>query len=73
LYAFSLPDLIPVFGLPLAPGDAPVGVDLRALLDEIYEQSGYDLVIDYGQPPQPALSEAEAVWADGWLRNLGMR
>jgi hypothetical protein len=73
LYAFDLMDKIPVFGLPLGVGDGWVAVDLRTLLDEIYEQSGYDLVIDYGQPPVPPLSASEMDWAEGWLRELGLR
>jgi hypothetical protein len=73
LYAFNVMDQIPVFGLPLGVGDGSVAVDLRALLDGIYEQSGYDLVIDYGEPPVPPLSAGEMDWAEGWLRSLGLR
>ncbi len=72
LYAFGLADPIPVFGVPLAEGDPSARVDLRLLLDGIYEQSGYDLVIDYRQSPQPPLSEVEGVWAEAWLREKGV-
>ncbi|MEM9908829.1 MAG: DUF4058 family protein [Cyanobacteria bacterium P01_D01_bin.44] len=46
---------------------------LKSLLDDIYEQSGYDLVIDYKKPPMPGLSDADAAWAEDWLRQQGLR
>lgn len=68
LYAFDLPDPIPTFGLPLAQ-DGGVVVDLKRLLDEIYEQSGYDLVLDYTRSPDPPLDEASAAWLTQWLQS----
>jgi hypothetical protein len=62
LYAFNLPDPIPVFALPLRAEDHLPTVDLRRLLNGIYERSGYGLVIDYTQPAVPALSGADAAW-----------
>jgi hypothetical protein len=47
LYAFNLPDPIPCFPLPLRSEDVCPVVNLRALLDRIYDRSGYGLVIDY--------------------------
>ncbi len=62
LYAFNLADPIPCFPLPLRSEDVCPVVDLRVLLDGIYDRSGYGLVIDYNQPPIPALSEYDAAW-----------
>jgi Protein of unknown function (DUF4058) len=69
LYAFNLPDPIPCFPLPLRSEDVCPVVDLRALLDGIYERSGYGLVIDYNQPPIPALSEYDAAWMQKEIAN----
>jgi len=73
LYAFNLPDVIPSFPLPLQSSDVEPVVDLQRLLNEIYDLSGYELVIDYSQKPEPPLSEANAAWASSWLREKGLR
>ena len=73
LYAFNLQDVIPSFLLPLRSGDTEPVVDLQRLLNEVYDISGYDLVIDYSKEPVPPLSEADAAWADALLREKGLR
>ncbi|WNZ23997.1 DUF4058 family protein [Leptolyngbya sp. NK1-12] len=70
LYAFNLQQPIPVFPLPLHPGDTEPQVDLKLLLDGVYNRAGFDLRIDYSQPPQPPLSEAEQAWANTLLAPL---
>jgi hypothetical protein len=69
LYTFQLPDAIPTFPLPLRQEDTLPVINLRSLLDGIYDRSGYGFVIDYTQPPVPPLTEADATWAKDWLRH----
>ena len=38
-------------------------MDLNALLAGVHERAGYDRVIDYAQPPEPPLNDADAEWA----------
>lgn len=73
LYAFSVVDTIPAFPLPLVPGDLEPIVNLQALVQTIYDQSGYDLVIDYDKDPIPPLDGEAGVWLDSWLRQQGLR
>jgi len=73
LYAFNLPSLIPSFSLPLRSGDTEPVLDLQALLHEMYDIYGYDLVVDYSQEAVPQLSKTETVWADELLREKGLR
>lgn len=73
LYLFNLPDMIPQFPLPLRPDDAEPIVDLQALLNGVYDRAAYDFRIDYTAEPVPALAEADAVWADAWLRERELR
>jgi hypothetical protein len=73
LYAFNLQNTIPSFSLPLRSEDTEPIIDLQGLLNEIYDIYGYDLVIDYSQPPVPALEEENAAWNDSWLRQQGLR
>jgi Protein of unknown function (DUF4058) len=69
LYAFNLPDAIPNFPLPLRSEDICPVVDLRLLLDGIYDRSGYGFVIDYHQPPIPALSKRDTAWMQEAIHN----
>ncbi|MCC3457036.1 DUF4058 family protein [Microcoleus sp. PH2017_08_TRC_O_A] len=73
LYLFNLPDTIPCFPLPLRAGDVEPIVDLQALLNIVYDRAAYDFRIDYTAEPVPPLAEPDAVWADGWLREMGVR
>ncbi|MGF1516041.1 MAG: DUF4058 family protein [Elainellaceae cyanobacterium] len=67
LYAFNLPEPIPAFPLPLREGDLEPVVAIQTLLGEIYDQSGYDLVINYDNAPVPPLSDKDAAWLAGWM------
>lgn len=56
LYPFNLGDRIPAFLLPLRSEDSEPILDLQSLVDELYEQLGYDYFIDYDRnPPSPWL------------------
>ncbi|MEH2435997.1 MAG: DUF4058 family protein [Nostoc sp.] len=67
LYAFNLPDVIPLFPIPLCFGDMEPVIDLQTLLNKVYEIYGYDLVVDYSKKVVPALSEADAACVDSLL------
>jgi hypothetical protein len=68
LYAFGLRQAIPVFPLPLLPGDAEPPVDLGAILHALYDRARFDLRLDYTRPPVPPLSQEDAPWAGEILR-----
>ncbi|MFM6037648.1 MAG: DUF4058 family protein [Sphaerospermopsis kisseleviana] len=73
LYAFNIQNIIPAFSLPLCAGDSEPVIDLKALLNQVYEIYDYDLVIDYSQEPVPALAKADAAWIDELLRDKRLR
>ena len=73
MYAFNVQNQIPLFPVPLLPGDAEPVVNLKDLLDLIYDRARYDLRVDYSAEPVPRLSDTDAVWADGLLKQLGLR
>jgi hypothetical protein len=63
LYAFNLPQPIPVIPIPLLLNDEELPLDLQTLLNTIYDQGRYHLAIDYGSPPPlPALTPEEQEW-----------
>lgn len=73
LYPFNLPDPIPVFPVPLHLEDTEPFLDLKLLLNQVYDRASYDLAIDYTQEPVPPLQEADAVWVDAWLKRQQLR
>ncbi len=73
LYAFNLADVIPAFPLPLDPGDTEPIVNLQKLVGDIYDQSGYDLVINYQENPAPSLNDEDSAWLNEWLLQKGVR
>ena len=71
-YPIALSDRLPTIKVPLRPTDADAPVDLQALLDQCYENGGYDDV-DYTRAPDPPLPAAAARWAAQLLRRAGRR
>jgi hypothetical protein len=63
LIAFTLHQPIPVFTLPLLPGDEEPDVALNRILHAVYQRARFDLCLDYAQPPVPPLTEVDATWA----------
>lgn len=63
LYLFGVREIIPDVPIPLRPGEVEPVLPLNELLHKLYDLSGYGLMIDYTEPPQPPLSEADADWA----------
>jgi hypothetical protein len=69
LYAFNLQDEIPLFPLPLQADEAEFPVDLKLLLDNLYDAGAYAQQIDYSQAvPEPKLSIADREWCDRILQ-----
>jgi hypothetical protein len=64
LYGFSYKAAIPPIPIPLLPRDREPPIDLNVILHSLYERAGYDLTIDYRQPPQPRLRKADQAWAE---------
>ncbi|MBI3240918.1 MAG: DUF4058 family protein [Chloroflexi bacterium] len=69
LYTFNLRQPIPLFSLPLLPGDAEPLVELGRVLHELYDRASFDLRLDYAQPPVPPLTETDIAWADELIKN----
>ena len=66
LYGFNVQQPIPAVPIPLERGDVEPLLELQGLLDEVYEQAGFDLTIDYSQAPIPGLSKDDQSW---WAEN----
>lgn len=73
LYLFNLQQPIPAVPLPLRPGNQEPVVDLQFLLDEIYDNSGHDLKLDYREDPVPPLKPEDAAWLENLLVEQQLR
>jgi Protein of unknown function (DUF4058) len=73
VWAVQLAAPLPVIKVPLLPGDADVPLDLQLALTTVYDLVGYDLAVNYAEPPEIPLPAAEAAWADQRLRAAGFR
>lgn len=69
VWPIALSDLLPSVPVPLLAGDADVWLDLQAVFTAAYDLPGYDLIVDYSQPPDVPLTPEEVVWAEAHLRH----
>jgi hypothetical protein len=73
VYAFSVRDPIPAFPVPLGLEDEELPVELRPILDGLYDGLRVGRRIDYRADPVPPLSPSAADWADALLREAALR
>ncbi|MBE9085591.1 DUF4058 family protein [Tolypothrix sp. PCC 7601] len=73
LFAFTVREAIPNVTIPLEQQEQEIKLDLQKLLLEIYEQAGFDLTLDYNQPPVPDLLVKDREWMDILLKEQGLR
>jgi hypothetical protein len=69
VWPFGLREPMPKIPIPLTTPDAPVWLDLKAVLDRTYDAGGYGKYI-YQEIPEPPLDENETEWARGFVPGL---
>ena len=62
VYLFSIRQAIPDLPIPLRPGEEEPVVPLNKILHDLYDQGGYDLIVNYQQSAEPPLPEVDAGW-----------
>lgn len=72
IYRVPLRERLPAIRIPLRKTDEDVPLDLQPLIDQCYRNAAYD-DIDYSRDPYPPLESEDAAWADGLLRERGIR
>lgn len=74
VWPIQLADKLPMLPVPLLSPDPDVPLDLGAAVAAVYQRGAYGLQIDYRHPlPLPPLTEKDAAWMDGLLREKGLR
>jgi vacuolar-type H+-ATPase subunit F/Vma7 len=69
LYPFDLTHPIPRFPLPLQAGDPEPVVDLKTILDTVYDEAALSVAIDYSQQPIPPLPQPDFEWIQTLVDN----
>jgi hypothetical protein len=67
---FGLRDPLPTVPVPLRTEDGDARLDVRAILDRVYDESGYEDFI-YKNEPDPPLTSDDAAWARSYLPSPG--
>ncbi len=66
IWPMALGAPLPILPIPLLDPDPNIPLDLNEAIATVYDNAGYDYVIDYSQPPPPPpLSEAEMTRFEG--------
>ena len=63
-WPIGLRDPLPVVPIPLRVDAPDAQLDLRAVIDRVYDEAGYNYFL-YEHPPDPPLTGTDAEWADG--------
>lgn len=71
LWPLRLRDPLPVIPIPLRSPDPNAEIDMKSLLDRIYDAAGYEEYLYTGQP-DPPLSDEDATWAGQILAGAGL-
>jgi hypothetical protein len=73
VYPIRLGSRLPAVAIPLLPGDAPVSIDLQAVLDRCYDTGQYSRRVRYGEYALvPSLSAEQVEWLKRLLREKGI-
>jgi hypothetical protein len=73
VYAVSLRQRLPRVAVPLRDPDPDVVLDLPTIFARCYDNGAYAARVDYNQPPPDPFRPDDETWADGLLREAGLR
>ncbi len=65
-WPIGLREQLPMIPIPLKGDFADARLDLKALLDRVYDAAGYEDYL-YESPPEPPLDERDAIWAKSFI------
>ncbi|RLT45297.1 MAG: DUF4058 family protein [Chloroflexi bacterium] len=71
-YPIPLRQRLPRCRIPLLPEDEDVVLDLPTVFTRCYDIGGYDLLVDYSQPPPVTLDSTDKEWMETLLHEKEM-
>jgi hypothetical protein len=69
-YRFGLRQRLPRISIPLAHGDADVGLDLQGVFTRCYQSGPYPELLQYEGPPPGTLLDSELVWCEQTTKSI---
>jgi hypothetical protein len=70
VWPIPLEEPLPVVPVPLLAGDPDVPLDLQLAFTTVYDELGYDLAVNYRQPPEIPLEGEATAWAEERVRAM---
>ena len=64
LYAFPLQASLPSFSMPLSDAKMEPVIELQNIFNGVYDRAGFDMVINYQEPPLVKLEPTEKEWIE---------
>jgi hypothetical protein len=68
VWPIGLDHPLPTISVPLLSDDPDVPLDLQACLRTVYDLGGFDLVLNYSNPPAVPPRDDQAAWVADCLR-----
>jgi hypothetical protein len=62
VWPIALGGRLPTIEVPLAGRDEHVSLDLQRAFENVYDQCGLELVVDYARPPEVQLDDQQSQW-----------
>lgn len=73
LWRIRLNQRLPPIVIPLKAGDDDAKLDLQEVFTSVYENAGFDLIVNYRDTPDPPFDAEQAAWSEQWLKKKGLR
>ena len=73
VYPMRLRRRLPELPIPLRPGEPDARLPLQRVLEQTHSRHRFDKSLDYRRPLHPPLPPEDEAWADGLLREVGLR
>jgi hypothetical protein len=74
IFPILLAESLPCIPVPLRQGQQELPLDLQFVFNHVYDSGPYRRgAVNYGQPPEPPLSEDQAAWAEQQLHQASPR
>lgn len=69
VWPITLREALPKVPVPLLADDPDVELDLQRAFTTIYDALGYDLAVNYSNPPEVPLAAEDVTWAEEQIRS----
>lgn len=72
VWPISMREPLPTVPVPLKRKDAEVNLEMQAAFNRVYDEMGYDLLLNYQTDLPACLSTEEKPWVEDWLKSKNL-